>query len=319
MSKIESSLTMSLTRWLALAALVLLVHLAVARAVRSNDSAPKTDSTVRVEPFPLTESAPNPAAAKGAAGSNPPTKDAEAKKKTDSAAGQALVPTTNLFAMMKEGGALMWPLAFCSIVGLGFVFERLISLRRSRVVPKAFVTRFLQQVSDGDLDRESAMVLCQENASPVATIFAAAVRKWGRPGVEVEQAIIDAGERATNGLRSYMRVFTALAVIAPLVGLLGTVFGMIEAFNAVASTNALGRPELLAKGISRALLNTAFGLTLAIPAQSFYLFLVSRVDRLIIEMDALGEQLVNLISAEEIQAREERAAKGRRAKRETAS
>ena len=319
MNRIDGSLTMSLTRFLAVAALVLLVHTAVAPTVRSDDSAAKTDPSVRVEPFPLTESGEKTdPATKPATGAPSGAKDAQAKKKSDSAT-QALVPTTNLFAMMKEGGALMWPLAVCSVVGLGFVFERLISLRRSRVIPKAFVTRFLQQVSDGDLDRESATVLCQESASPVATIFAAAVRKWGRPGVEVEQAIIDAGERATNGLRSYMRIFTALAVIAPLVGLLGTVFGMIEAFNAVASTNALGRPELLAKGISRALLNTAFGLTLAIPAQSFYLYLVSRVDRLIIDMDALGEQLVNLISAEEILAREEHAAKGRRTKREPAS
>jgi len=226
------------------------------------------------------------------------------------------VPTTNLLDMMREGGPLMWPLALCSVIGLAFVFERLVSLRRSRVIPKAFVKRFLAQVRDGSLDRERALAVCAENDCPISEIFAAAVRKWGRAGMEVEQAIMDAGERATNGLRKYVRIFTALAVIGPLLGLLGTAMGMIQAFNAVALSDVAGRQELLAKGISQALLNTAFGLIIAIPAQSFYFYLVSRVDRLVIEMDALGQELVQLISAEEIQYKEEsRAARTARSKR----
>jgi biopolymer transport protein ExbB len=236
------------------------------------------------------------------------------------AAKGGVVPTTNLFDIMREGGVLMWPLALCSLVGVALVFERLVSLRRSGVIPKSFVRRFLEQVRNGELDRAQALSVCQERTSPIARIFAAAARKWGRPGVEVEQAILDAGERATNGLRRYLRVFTALTVIAPLLGLLGTVFGMIRAFNAVASTDALGRPELLAQGISQALLNTAFGLAVAIPAQSFYFYFVSRVDRLIIEMDGLGQELVNLISAEELEHRDEaaRGSKPRRPRREAA-
>lgn len=231
-----------------------------------------------------------------------------------------LVPTSNLFDIMREGGMLMWPLAVCSLAGLALVFERMASLRRSRVIPRTFVRRFLEQVRAGELDRAMALSVCGESRSPIAAIFAAAVRKWGRAAVEVEQAILDAGERATNGLRRYLRVFTALTVIAPLLGLLGTVFGMIRAFNAVAGSDALGRPELLAQGISQALLNTAFGLAVAIPAQSFYFYFISRVDRLIIEMDVLGQELVNLISAEELEQREEtlRAAKPRRPRREAA-
>jgi len=234
-----------------------------------------------------------------------------AEKRVEPIARSGPVPTTNLLAMMKEGGPLMWPLALCSVIGLAFVFERLVSLRRSRVVPKAFVTRFLAQVREGSLDRERALAVCGENDYPISEIFAAASRKWGRAGMEVEQAIMDAGERATNGLRKYIRVFTALAVMGPLLGLLGTAMGMIQAFNAVATSDVAGRQELLAKGISQALLNTAFGLAIAIPAQSFYFFLVSRVDRLVIEMDSLGQELVQLISAEEIQYKEEgRAARG---------
>jgi biopolymer transport protein ExbB len=147
----------------------------------------------------------------------------------------------------------------------------------------------------------------------VAEVFAAAVRKWGRPAVEVEQAIIDAGERVTNGLRRYLRVINGVATVSPLLGLLGTVVGMIRAFNSIATSDALGRPELLATGISEALLTTAAGLSVAIPALIFYLFFVSRVDRLIIDIDTLGQELVGAISAEPLQdkAKQVRAPKSR--------
>jgi biopolymer transport protein ExbB len=224
----------------------------------------------------------------------------------DAGADAGVISTTNVAKIMEQGGVLMWPLALCSVIGMAFVLERFVSLRPSRVIPKAFVTRMLQQVRDGDLDRDAALALCEENKSPVAVVFAGAIRKWGRSSVEVEQGLIDAGERATNGLRRYLRVFTALTVISPLMGLLGTVFGMIRTFNVVAETTvARGDPQILAGGISQALLNTAFGLIIAIPAQSFYYYFVSRVDRLIIQMDTYGQDLVNTISAEELQNRSE--------------
>src|SRR6185369_11112791 len=116
--------------------------------------------------------------------------------------------------------------------------------------------------------------------------------------VEVEQAILDEGERAAVALRKNVRLFNAVATITPLLGLLGTVFGMIRAFNDIAGSQAMGRPELLAAGISEALITTAAGLTVAIPALSLYLFFVSRVDQLIIEIDALGQEIVRLVSAE---------------------
>jgi biopolymer transport protein ExbB len=214
---------------------------------------------------------------------------------------QGTIPTTNFVKVFHDGGVLMYPILLCSIVSLVFVFERTISLRRGRVIPDPFVKRFLHQLREGQLDREQALTLCEENSSAVATVFAAAVRKWGRPAVEVEQALIDSGERVTNDLRRYLRIFNGVATISPLLGLLGTVFGMIAAFNAIATSKALGRPELLASGISEALLTTAFGLTVAIPALLFYWIFVSLVDRRIIEIDALGQELVALISAEGLQ------------------
>ncbi|MBA4018290.1 MAG: MotA/TolQ/ExbB proton channel family protein [Pirellula sp.] len=216
------------------------------------------------------------------------------------AAGEQMpeIPSKNLWQIIWAGGVLMLPIGFCSVLTSIFMFERLLTLRRGRVAPGPFVKRFLHQLREGQLDRDKALRLCEENGSPVATVFGAAVRKWGRPAVEVEQAVLDEGERTVNSLRRYLRVFNGVATISPLLGLLGTVFGMIRAFNEISSSNAMGRPELLAGGISEALITTAAGLTVAIPALSLYLYFVSRVDQLIIEIDALGQELVRIVSAE---------------------
>jgi biopolymer transport protein ExbB len=248
-------------------------------------------------------------------GETPVTVDASGPPvKAEPVAAEKPIPTKNLWDIVRQGGLLMLPIAFCSLLLVAFVFERMISLRRGRVIPKPFVTRFVQQMQDGELDRDEALRLCEENGSPVSEVFAGAARKWGRPAVEVEQAIIDAGERATNGLRRYLRVFNGVATVSPLLGLLGTVVGMIRSFNSIATSDAMGRPELLASGISEALLTTAAGLTVAIPALIFYMYFVSKVDRLIIEIDALGQQLVNAISAEELENRSQkpRGSKSRR-------
>lgn len=209
-----------------------------------------------------------------------------------------LISTQSLIGILHDGGIVMFPLGACSFVLVAFVFERSISLRRGRVIPRPFVRRFLHQVSEGELDTDSALRLCEENGCPVAGVFAAAIRKWGRPSVEVEQAIMDSGERAANHLRRYLRVLNGVATVSPLLGLLGTVFGMISSFNSIAAAAAMGKPELMAQGIAEALITTATGLVIAIPALIAYLWFVSRVDSLVVELDALGQQLVRIISAE---------------------
>jgi biopolymer transport protein ExbB len=212
----------------------------------------------------------------------------------------ASIPTRNLRRIMSDGGPLMYAIALCSFLVVTFMLERSVNLRRSRVIPKPFVTRFMQQLREGQLDRQQALDLCEENGSPAAQVFAGAVRKWGRPGVEVEQGVIDSGERVTNGLRRYLRVFYGAATVGPLLGLMGTVLGMIQTFNVIAAADAQGRPELLAGGIAKALLNTAGGLAVAIPASILYVYFVSRVDRLVIEIDRLAQDVANAISAEEL-------------------
>jgi biopolymer transport protein ExbB len=227
---------------------------------------------------------------------------------------RALIPTGDLWKIIHDAGPLMYAILLCSFLLVTVFLERCVSLRRSRVIPKPFVTRFLQQLREGQLDRQQALELCEKNGSPVANVFAGAVRKWGRPGVEVEQGVIDAGERATGGLRHYLRVFYAVATVGPLLGLMGTVLGMIQTFNVIAdpASDALGRAAPLAGGIAKALLNTAGGLAVAIPASLLYVFFVSRVDRLVIEIDRLAQEVVNCVSAEEMQERKNAASKSRR-------
>ncbi len=214
---------------------------------------------------------------------------------------EAGIANRNLLGIIRDGGLLMYPLFLCSFALLVFAFERTISLRTGRVIPGPFVKRFQHQLEEGQLDREQAMLVCEENGSPTAKIFYAAVRKWGRPAVEVEQAVIDAGERAAGDLRRYLRVFNGVATISPLLGLLGTVFGIIRAFNDIASSDAMGRMEMLSKGISEALFTTAMGLLVAIPAVVLHLYFVSRVDRLVIQIDTASQDVVETISSEALQ------------------
>ncbi|MCO6046637.1 MotA/TolQ/ExbB proton channel family protein [Aeoliella sp. ICT_H6.2] len=218
------------------------------------------------------------------------------------------IPTQSLLEMALAGGLSIWPIALASFLMLVVVFERFVSLRRGRVLPGPFIHCFLSQVEDGTLDRHEALEFCEDDSSHMARVFAAGVRKWGKPAVEVEQAILDEGERTANVLRKYLRVINGVATVCPLLGLLGTVCGMMTAFNAIAGSDAMGRPELLAGGISEALLSTAAGLFVAIPALIFYMYFVGRVDSLVMEIDSYGQQLVNLISAEASQSRSKKKA-----------
>jgi biopolymer transport protein ExbB len=198
---------------------------------------------------------------------------------------------------------MMWPLAACSVVVVAFAIERLVLLRRRRVIPRDFVTRFLEHLKTGQIDRAEALELCEKNGSPIAQVFAHGVRKWGKPSVEVEQAIIDGGERQIGLLRKHLRVLNTVATVSPLMGLLGTVWGMILCFNNLATSTAIvGKTEKLAEGIGMALVATGGGLCVAIPALILYMYLAGRVDAVVMEMDLLAQKVVHLISAEGLAA-----------------
>jgi biopolymer transport protein ExbB len=211
------------------------------------------------------------------------------------------IPVRNLLQIFHDGGLMMYPIALCSFALMVFSFERLIYLRRGRVIPRPFVNRLLEQVQQQQMDRDEALELCERHPSPMAKIMNAALKRYGKPAVEVEQAVLDAGERESNYLRRHLRMLNAISNVSPLLGLLGTVMGMIQSFNDISTSQAMGRPEMLAGGISQALLTTAAGLLVAIPAYVMYIYFVGHIDRLIMEMDVYAQRLIDVVSAEGLQ------------------
>ncbi len=211
-----------------------------------------------------------------------------------------IVASKRLTDVLRNGGPLMIPILLCSFVLVVFTFERLISLRKGRIIPGPFSTKFIEQLTDGSLDQKTAMDLCERDGSPIAQVFRAGAQKWGKVSVEVEQAVLDEGERQSNHMRRYLRLINGIATVCPLLGLLGTVLGMIHAFDAISTVDAVGvDPKIMiATGISQALLTTAAGMTVAIPALIAYLFFTSCVDRRVMEIDSLSMKVVRAVCAE---------------------
>lgn len=239
---------------------------------------------------------PDPAPVTEAVGTSTETGSLE----TVGAAGQTFGGPRRLTDIVRSGGPLMIPIGICSFILVVFVFERFISLRKGRIIPGPFTKRFLEQLREGDLNQDAATTICDRNSSAMASVFRAGVQKWGRPAVEVEQAVLDEGERTSNRLRKYLRLINGVATVCPLLGLLGTVLGMIHAFDSIATVSGtVTDPKaLIATGISQALITTAAGLSVAIPALIAYLFFSSRVDKHVMEIDSLGMKVVSLVSAE---------------------
>lgn len=195
----------------------------------------------------------------------------------------------------------MWTLVGCSILTVMLVIERVTALQSRRVMPRAFVTRFLQRLREGPLDAAKAQELtevCRENGSPISNFFAIVVANHGRPAFEIRVTISDFADSELFHLRKHIRAISGLAMLAPLLGLFGTVLGMISAFHALSQQTGSGKTELLASGISLALVATASGLAVAIIASGAYYYLLGRVDRLIQEMDVLTNQAVALVASD---------------------
>jgi biopolymer transport protein ExbB len=168
------------------------------------------------------------------------------------------------------------------------------------VIPRDFVSRFLERLASGKLDRDRAAELCRANESAVARIFGQVIRYWGQPAAEIRLAIghDTAGELAE--LRRNVRVLNGTATLAPLLGLLGTVVGMIEAFEAVSGqTGGASKSSMLAHGISLALVATAVGLAIAIVSVTAYYFLLNRIDMLVRELDDQTRRVIDLVSGDE--------------------
>lgn len=208
------------------------------------------------------------------------------------------VDRSSVVRLLAQANPMLWPLAVCSVVTLGYVLERFLALRRDRVIPKEFVERFLERLSAGKLDRERAIELCKAHESPAARVFSLVVNAWGQPGATIRQTLAYDAAGEVVELKRNLRVLNAMSTLGPLLGLLGTVVGIIQSFDALGGRVGPARGEALAHGISLALVATAFGLAIAIVSVAFYYYFLNRVDVLVRELDEKARQVIELISSE---------------------
>lgn len=202
------------------------------------------------------------------------------------------VEINSIWDFVVRGGPVMVPIGICSLVALTLVIERLITLRRRAIVPSAFPSELEAALQSGG--RHAALQACERDGSSLARVFAAGVKRLGQPVETVERAMQEAGERESIRLRKHLRALALIGSISTLLGLLGTITGMITAFQTVATSGeALGRTELLAKGIYEAMITTAAGLIVAIPVQICYHWLASKVDRLVQAIDLSATEFVD--------------------------
>jgi biopolymer transport protein ExbB len=196
---------------------------------------------------------------------------------------------TSVWDFVIKGGPTMAVIGLCSLVALTVIVERLIVTRRRTVIPADFVTALRGMGSD----RARALEFCRANGSPLADILGAAIRRRSDGTAAIEKAVEEAGRRVTVGLRRRMRLLGALPQVSTMLGLLGTIFGMIKTFQAIATSGqALGKTELLAKGIFEAWTCTAAGLLVAIPVLIAYHALLGRIDGRIVELDRVVDDWV---------------------------
>lgn len=200
-----------------------------------------------------------------------------------------------MWELIKAGGWLMLPIILSSVVAAAIVLERLWTLRSARVAPPNLVGQAWRWIKEGQLDANRLKSLRAD--SPLGEVLAAGLAN-ARHGREVmKEAIQEAASKVIHELERYLSTLGTIAAVAPLLGLLGTVIGMIDVFNAV-MLQGTGNTAVLAGGISKALITTAAGLTVAIPALFFHRFLVRRVDELVVAMEQEATRLVEVVQGQ---------------------
>jgi biopolymer transport protein ExbB len=196
-----------------------------------------------------------------------------------------------VFSIIQAAGWPIWPLLMASIIALALVFERSIALRSSRVNPKGLLRRVIIEFQQGSLNEK--LVADLERHSPLGQVLASGLRNVNASREVMKESIEEAGRAVTHELERYLSTLGTIASVSPLMGLFGTVIGMIEIFGAQAPSGH--DPLQLAHGISIALYNTAFGLLVAIPSLLFWRMFRSRVDSLVIEMEQQAIKLVEVV------------------------
>jgi biopolymer transport protein ExbB len=199
-----------------------------------------------------------------------------------------------ILELFQRGGVVMYAIALASVVALAVFVERLWALQRSRVAPRAFTAKVFALVEKGE--ERDALLLTSDNRSSAAMIFRAILKKKGATLPYVKEAAEEVGRQEAARLERFTGVLGTVASVSPLLGLLGTVTGMIAVFQKVAETG-VGNPLDMAAGIWESLLTTAFGLGIGIPALLAHRFVLSRVDGLVLELEEESLRLVELLFA----------------------
>lgn len=189
----------------------------------------------------------------------------------------------------------MWPILACSVIATAIVIERALTLRRGRIMPDQLVTRIWQLYRQGQLTDERIEEI--REASPLGRMLAAGLINRDHSREVMKEAIGDAGRHVIAQLERYLNTLGTIASVAPLLGLLGTVFGMIDIFGVIMNAGT-GNAAVLAGGISKALVTTAAGLSVAIPTLMFHRFFDSKVGKLAIDMEEQALRLVEVMKGE---------------------
>ncbi len=196
---------------------------------------------------------------------------------------------TDLFT---RGGPLMYPILLCSIIGWAIFMERIIAFVRVRHSLFSLKKSVMSLLDQGCV--QDAANLCSEGRMPLAKILTVVLKNCGRKRSYLKDIAEEVGEREAVALQRYLGLLGTIANITPLLGLLGTVLGMIKAFNVIA-TEGMGTPASLGGGISEALITTAAGLTVSVPMILLHRYLTSRSDRLVLELEEATMQIVDLV------------------------
>ena len=176
-----------------------------------------------------------------------------------------------MFELFRAGGPLMWVILICSIVAVTIIIERFLTLREKQVAPGSLRNQILDLVKSGKISVNKLKVI--ENHSPLGRVYAAGLSNIGHGRDAMREALEETGKHVVHDLGRYLNALGTIASITPLIGLLGTVIGMIDVFSKIAD-NGIGDPNVLSGGISVALITTASGLSVGIPCLMFYRFSV---------------------------------------------
>jgi biopolymer transport protein ExbB len=187
-----------------------------------------------------------------------------------------------MWEIVLAGGLLMWPILLCSVIAVAIVLERLWTLQQRRVIPPDLTRRIWQLVESGQITDK--VIAALEANSPLGKILAVGLQNRNRPRQVMMERLEDAGRHVAHELDRFLNTLGTIAGVTPLLGLLGTVTGIIKAFEAI-SAGGVGDPRALSGGISEALLTTAAGLTVAIPAYVAYRYLRGKVDGMVVQIE----------------------------------